>query len=314
MSHRISVKAASPSDVVTIASLCTARATRAMPVGKLEEMVADGSLLVAVSSSSLLGAAGIDLPESTIAGPWIQPWAASLRTGPKLLDAAERLAVQFGIEKLSVSPTANANAFFTASGYSPGGGRNREFTRRRRMQRSISRRLTEYARRVKAVGEELGIPGDYGVRHRLRIQPEASELRTIGPDIYGREQYLAPRAAEAWGLMQQAARSRDIELQPVSAFRELDYQAGIVRRKLDAGEGIRKILKVSAAPGYSEHHSGRALDITTPGCEVLERAFAKSPAYAWLRSYAGTFGFSLSYPRGNRHGIAFEPWHWHFRG
>ena len=25
---------------------------------------------------------------------------------------------------------------------------------------------------------------------------------------------------------------------------------------------------------------------------------------------AGDFGFALSYPRGNRHGIAYEPWHW----
>ena len=30
----------------------------------------------------------------------------------------------------------------------------------------------------------------------------------------------------------------------------------------------------------------------------------------WLASHAGEFGFSMSYPRGNPHGIVYEPWHW----
>jgi D-alanyl-D-alanine carboxypeptidase len=99
-------------------------------------------------------------------------------------------------------------------------------------------------------------------------------------------------------------------LQVVSAYRSTEYQLGILRRKLERGQTIEEILRVSAAPGYSEHHSGRALDITTPGFAALEEEFEQSPAFAWLGANAARFGFRLSYPRGNRHGIAFEPWHW----
>ena len=32
--------------------------------------------------------------------------------------------------------------------------------------------------------------------------------------------------------------------------------------------------------------------------------------HAWLVANAVRFGFALSYPRDNPHGIAYEPWHW----
>ena len=110
--------------------------------------------------------------------------------------------------------------------------------------------------------------------------------------------------------MCQAAAQDSVELQIVSAFRSVEYQLGILQRKLDRGQPIAEILRVSAAPGYSEHHSGRALDITTPGFAALEEEFENSPAFAWLKKNARRFGFRMSYPRRNPHGIAYEPWHW----
>ena len=71
---------------------------------------------------------------------------------------------------------------------------------------------------------------------------------------------------------------------------------------------------MSAAPGYSEHHTGRAIDITTPGTQPLEPAFETTPAFEWLTGSAHEFGFRMSYPRNNRHGIAYEPWHWAWTG
>ena len=110
--------------------------------------------------------------------------------------------------------------------------------------------------------------------------------------------------------MREVAAEDGVELQIVSAFRSIEYQLGILERKLAHGRNIEEILRVSAAPGYSEHHSGRALDITAPGFAALEEEFEKSPAFAWLKRHAWRFGFRLSYPRRNPHGIAYEPWHW----
>ena len=161
-----------------------------------------------------------------------------------------------------------------------------------------------------AQGHALGVPHDYGRARKLRRVREPERFEFIGYDTQQRAQWLAPRAARAWARMQAAALGDGVELQIVSAFRSVEYQLGILRRKLDRGQTIAEILRVSAAPGYSEHHSGRALDITTPGFEPLEEEFEQSPAFAWLKKHARRFGFRLSYPRRNPHGIAYEPWHW----
>ncbi len=159
----------------------------------------------------------------------------------------------------------------------------------------------------------LGVPRDYARIHRLHLQREPARLTSIGPDIHGREQRLIPNAARAFAAMREAAARNGVELQIVSAFRSIEYQLGIVERKLARGLSIDEILRVSAAPGYSEHHSGRAVDLTAPGFAPLEEEFENSPAFAWLTRNAARFGFHLSYPRENPHGIAYEPWHFCFR-
>lgn len=165
-------------------------------------------------------------------------------------------------------------------------------------------------RKVIAAAVALGVPPDYGRTRKLGVVREPRVLASIGEDIYARPQWLAPRAARAFLRMREAARGNGIALDVVSAYRSADYQLGIVRRKRERGLAMTEILRVSAAPGYSEHHSGRAVDITTPGYAPVEEAFERSPAFAWLKRHASRFGFRLSYPRRNRHGIAYEPWHW----
>ena len=161
-----------------------------------------------------------------------------------------------------------------------------------------------------AAAHALGVPRDYARVRLLKRVREPSHLVFIGRDTQNRPQWLVPRAARAWARMREAATRNSVELQIVSAFRSVEYQLGILKRKLERGLGIEEVLRVSAAPGYSEHHSGRALDITTPACAVLEEEFEQSAAFAWLSTNAPSHEFHLSYPRDNPHGIAYEPWHW----
>jgi D-alanyl-D-alanine carboxypeptidase len=112
--------------------------------------------------------------------------------------------------------------------------------------------------------------------------------------------------------MRETASKAGVALLAVSGFRSIERQAEIIRAKLSSGQKIEDILRLVAAPGYSEHHTGRAIDIGTPGEEPLTEAFADTPAFRWLAENAGHFGFRLSYPKGNAHGIAYEPWHWCF--
>jgi D-alanyl-D-alanine carboxypeptidase len=171
-----------------------------------------------------------------------------------------------------------------------------------------------FKRRLAPLHRSLGIPPDYARVRELPVYLEPAGLVDIGDDIHGRPQRLIEPAARAWGALVEAAEVEGVELQLVSAFRSVEYQEAIIRRKLNKGQSMQEILSVSAAPGYSEHHSGRAVDVSTPGFEPLEEEFERSGAFAWLCSSARGFGFCLSYPRGNPHGVAYEPWHWAWWG
>ena len=173
---------------------------------------------------------------------------------------------------------------------------------------------SDYAQQVAAIHRELGIPSNYAQRVQLALCEEAAELVSIGPDVLGREQRLAPAAARAWTEMCAGAQRDGIQLLVVSAFRSVDYQQALIARKLDKGQSIADILKVNAAPGYSEHHTGLALDITAPDCPPLEQGFEQTRAFNWLKKHAERYGFRLSYPRNNPHGIMYEPWHWAYVG
>lgn len=170
--------------------------------------------------------------------------------------------------------------------------------------------MTDFETRVAQLLRELGAPPDFVHRCKLPLQPEASDIVRSDDDIFGREQWMTPQTARAWQAMKAAALTDNVELQLVSAWRSVDYQCELIRRKLESGQEIENILSVNAAPGYSEHHSGRALDLNTPGCEPLSEAFEQTDAFRWLCEHARRFDFSMSYPRDNVYGIIYEPWHW----
>ena len=157
--------------------------------------------------------------------------------------------------------------------------------------------------------EELGIPADYGMNGPPYFD-EANELVDVGPNLVGKMQRLAPEAAARWQQMVESAAADGVRLLIVSGFRDFEYQAGLIRRKLDAGQVIGDILTVNAAPGFSQHHTGLAVDIATPGSRPLTEEFEESDAFRWLTGQASEFGFSMTYPRDNEYGFVYEPWHW----
>jgi D-alanyl-D-alanine carboxypeptidase len=164
--------------------------------------------------------------------------------------------------------------------------------------------------RLQQIHRELGVSRALLTPRRLPFFPEARDLVvvTAGDQTHR----LTPAAAAAWQRLQSAAAVDAVCLWLVSAFRGIEYQAELWRRKRAAGQTPADILRVNAPPGYSEHHTGEAIDIATDGSEPLTETFAQTPAFRWLDENAVRFGFRLSYPSGNPHGFAYEPWHWRF--
>jgi D-alanyl-D-alanine carboxypeptidase len=165
---------------------------------------------------------------------------------------------------------------------------------------------------ISAIHEELKIPADYATEHKLVLQSECLNPVSAGTDIFDREVLMEAKTLAAWRRMQASALKDGVELQLVSAYRSVEYQKHLFLKKMNAGQSIDEILKVNAAPGYSEHHSGKALDLTCPGSACLEESFEQTTAFAWLERHAASYGFTMSFPRNNVHGLLYEPWHWCF--
>jgi D-alanyl-D-alanine carboxypeptidase len=163
---------------------------------------------------------------------------------------------------------------------------------------------------LRELHKELGIEANYAQDTGLEPFPEAGDLVDVGPNLVGHVQRLTPAAAESWAKMVAAAAADGVQLLIVSGFRGIEYQADLIRKKIAAGQQIGDILEVNTAPGFSEHHTGNAVDIATPGSRPLTEDFENSEAFQWLTKNAGRFGFSMTYPRGNPWGITYEPWHW----
>ncbi len=128
---------------------------------------------------------------------------------------------------------------------------------------------------------------------------------------------LRSAAANSFLEMQAAARAEGFDLSVLSAYRTIEEQQSLFFDiKAQRGQVASERAEVSAPPGYSEHHTGYAIDIgdvTAPETDFSEE-FERTPGFAWLAENAAYYSFELSFPRGNEQGIAYEPWHWRFVG
>ncbi len=165
---------------------------------------------------------------------------------------------------------------------------------------------------IDEVNRGLGIPADYAAKHNLVPLPEGKDLVEVPRDVYGRKVEMVAPAAAALKTMFAAAARDGIKLETVSGFRSINYQTGLIRRKLKGGMSIQKALSINAVPGYSEHQTGCAVDLTTPGVPAADGSFEHSKAFAWLQQHGAEYGFHLSFPPGNKYGYEYEPWHWRY--
>lgn len=140
----------------------------------------------------------------------------------------------------------------------------------------------------------------------------ASSLAPVAPGLQ-----LRRDAARSLLALQRAAAADGVEIVVISAFRSRELQRQLF---FDVGaernQSPQDRARVSAPPGFSEHSTGYAVDLGDaglPGTHLSPR-FETTPAFAWLMANANRYHFLLSFPRGNRQGVSYEPWHWRFEG
>lgn len=107
-----------------------------------------------------------------------------------------------------------------------------------------------------------------------------------------------------------AAQNAGIQLVLSSGYRSISEQ-----QKLYHAESFAQAAPVPVQPaGYSEHHTGLAVDIVTPSYRSLNAGFARTAAAKWLSSNAWKYGFIQRYQKGKESvtGVVYEPWHYRY--
>ena len=136
----------------------------------------------------------------------------------------------------------------------------------------------------------------------------------------GRHVRLGRETAAAFLDMQSAARNEDdVYLGAISGFRTLNHQSWLYDKALAKYRSAAIAGQWVAPPGFSEHHTGLALDIGDLDVPLanVEISFERTRAYRWLTENAHRFDFELSFPKRNDAGtptMFYEPWHWRFVG
>ena len=149
---------------------------------------------------------------------------------------------------------------------------------------------------------------------------EALETTTITNSV-GDEVYVESKAYEAYCKLKEAV-EKDLEgydkgevrLELDSAYRSVAAQQKIVEDFTEkCGEDYVK--KYVAVPGYSEHHTGLALDLyfTIDGKDIYENEDLVQYPDIWeaIHKRLPEFGFILRFTKEGEAitGYAYEPWH-----
>lgn len=105
--------------------------------------------------------------------------------------------------------------------------------------------------------------------------------------------------AAAFEIMRTAAATAGVKLRITSGFRSMEEQTALWEERKDPA--VRKLKGQAARPGWSNHQSGRAIDIHT-GLTIAAFALGQStPESKWLDAHARQYGFART--------VSNEPWH-----
>lgn len=116
-----------------------------------------------------------------------------------------------------------------------------------------------------------------------------------------------PETVAAYHLMTADMEGLGLKIMVHSAYRTIQYQYTLYNSYLQ-GDDKANVDSYSARPGYSEHHTGRALDIS----HTLSLSdFAGSDEAEWIYANAYKYGFIVRYTSENQDitGYISEPWH-----
>ncbi|MDR1572992.1 MAG: M15 family metallopeptidase [Clostridiales Family XIII bacterium] len=118
---------------------------------------------------------------------------------------------------------------------------------------------------------------------------------------------VTPATKEAYERMKADATAAGCAIRVGSAYRSIEYQKSLYARYLE--QDPNNADNYSARPGFSEHHTGRTVDLIGPSGTL--RGFVGTKEADWVRENAWNYGFIVRYTTENEAitGYESEPWH-----
>lgn len=142
-----------------------------------------------------------------------------------------------------------------------------------------------------------------------------SATKSTGEEIFVEEKTLQ----QYYELRKALVVSDGIHVLLTGAYRSMEYQVKLSNR-LEKKHGLQYVKDYVATPGYSEHHTGLAIDICLLiGDRIVnqrDELFKNKEIFDKIHQRLSEFGFILRYPEGKEciTGYKYEPWHIRFVG
>lgn len=128
--------------------------------------------------------------------------------------------------------------------------------------------------------------------------------------VSGKSVKLVKEAADAFKELSAEAKALEYDIIGMSGYRSYSYQENLYNRYLQK-DTQENVDTYSARPGYSEHHTGLALDVQTHTTDFDE--FGQTYEYEWLLDNAHHYGFVIHYTYENQWITGYMPEEWHLR-
>lgn len=130
---------------------------------------------------------------------------------------------------------------------------------------------------------------------------------------YGVQSKLESTVYEAYLKMWEDASKEGLYLYIRSPYRSYTTQNSLYE-KYASQDGYEEADTYSARPGYSEHQTGLAFDVTTKSTTL--GTFETTKEFTWMKENAYKYGFILRYPKGKENitGYVYESWHYRYVG
>lgn len=154
------------------------------------------------------------------------------------------------------------------------------------------------------------------VNKEISIDEEYVPENLVVPNVASNKEIkVTDEVAEYLEGMFEAAKNDGINLIVVSGYRSYGYQKLLFDESARIN-GLEHAKKYVAVPGYSEHHTGLAVDVISETYTMLDEGFENTKEFTWLQNNMSEYGFILRYPKGKEDitGYNYEPWHLRYVG